>query len=360
MANFASENESGVPEEVLAELVAANDGAAAAYGDDDWTARANATFRVHFGEHARSWFVTTGTAANVLALKAVCRPWDAVIAPATSHLHVDECGAAEQLGGLKLLLVEAIDGKLRPADVTAQLARVGDQHASQPRVVSVAQCTELGTVYSADELAALADVAHAHGLLLHVDGARLANAAVALGVDLRAACAGADVLSFGGTKTGLVGAEAVVFLRPGLGEGCAGARRRARPAGRARYIPACRNASLEGLGPPRCEPSRPTRVRRRAPRGRGGPPSVRRHPRSSSARTKRSGRPKLPDCSSSASGGLPSATAQEPPGSSSASTTTLSSPSASTTAPEVSPRRRSVGAPHGARRAARSRQSRAR
>lgn len=219
MANFASENESGVPEEVLAELVAANDGAAAAYGDDDWTARANATFRVHFGEHARSWFVTTGTAANVLALKAVCRPWDAVIAPATSHLHVDECGAAEQLGGLKLLLVEAIDGKLRPADVTAQLARVGDQHASQPRVVSVAQCTELGTVYSADELAALADVAHAHGLLLHVDGARLANAAVALGVDLRAACAGADVLSFGGTKTGLVGAEAVVFLRPGLGEG---------------------------------------------------------------------------------------------------------------------------------------------
>lgn len=219
MAAFASENESGAPAEVLAAIAAANEGGAASYGDDDWTERATARFRDHFGEHARSWFVTTGTAANVLALKAVCRPWEAVVTPTSSHLNVDECGATEHVGGLKLLVVETGDGKLTPADVAERLGRVGDQHASQPRVVSVAQCTELGTVYSVGELAALADVAHANGLLLHVDGARLANAAAALGTDLRTACAGADVVSFGGTKAGLLGAEAVVFLRPGLGDG---------------------------------------------------------------------------------------------------------------------------------------------
>lgn len=219
MANFASENCAGVPEEVLAAVAAANEGGAAPYGDDAWTERASATFRDHFGEDARSWFVTTGTAANVLALKQVCRPWEAVITPATSHLNVDECGATEHVGGLKLLLVETSDGKLTPADVAKQLARVGDQHASQPRVVSIAQCTELGTVYSVEELRALADMARANGLLLHVDGARLANAAAALGTDLRTACTGADVMSFGGTKAGLLGAEAVVFLRSGLGDG---------------------------------------------------------------------------------------------------------------------------------------------
>lgn len=175
MAAFASENYAGVPEEVLAAIAAANGGGAASYGDDDWTERAAAMFREHLGEHARSWFVTTGTAANVLALKAVCRPWEAVIAPTTSHLHIDECGAAEHVGGLKLLLVETSDGKLTPADVVGQLARVGDQHASQPKVVSVAQCTELGAVCTVEELSALADAAHAHGLLLHVEGARLAT-----------------------------------------------------------------------------------------------------------------------------------------------------------------------------------------
>src|SRR4051794_14883820 len=221
MSSFASDNYSGVPQEVLDALAAANRGAAISYGDDDWTARALSTFRAHFGGDARAWFVTTGTAANVLALKAVCRPWEGVITPATSHLNVDECAAPEHLGGLKLMTVATADGKLTPDQVVAQLGRLGDQHAAQPRVVSVANSTELGTVYTTQELQALADAAHGHGLLLHVDGARLANAAVALDTGLGAVTTdtGADLVSFGGTKAGLLAAEAVVFLRPGLGEG---------------------------------------------------------------------------------------------------------------------------------------------
>lgn len=219
MVNLASDNYAGVPDEVLQAISAANTGSAVSYGDDDWTARAEQAFRRRFGEDARTWFVTTGTAANVLALKAVCRSWEGVITAATSHLNVDECGAPEQMGGLKLLTVPTLDGKLTPDDVTRWLARVGDEHAVQPRVVSVAQCSELGTVYKLPELQALADTAHENGLLLHVDGARLGNAAAALRVDLATACSGADLLSFGGTKAGLLGAEAVVFLRPGLGEG---------------------------------------------------------------------------------------------------------------------------------------------
>src|SRR3954447_13496045 len=221
MTSFASDNYAGVPQEVLDALAEANRGSAISYGDDEWTARAQEDFRAHFGEHARAWFVTTGTAANVLALKAVCRPWEAVVTPATSHLNVDECAAPEQMGGVKLMAVETSDGKLTPGDVAARVGRLGDQHAAQPRVVSVANSTELGTVYSAAELRALADVAHEHGLLLHVDGARLANAAVALGVGLGdiTTAVGADVVSFGGTKAGLLAAEAVVFLREDLGEG---------------------------------------------------------------------------------------------------------------------------------------------
>jgi threonine aldolase len=219
MANFGSDNYAGVPAEVLDAIAAANEGSAVSYGDDDWTARAEETFRRHFGDNAKPWFVTTGTAANVLALKAVCRSWESVITASSSHLNVDEAGAPEQMGGLKLIAIPTRDGKLTPADITAQLSRVGDQHAAQPRVVSVAQCTELGTVYAPGELRALADTAHEHDLLLHVDGSRLGNAAVALGTELAGACAGADFLSVGGTKAGLLAAEAVVFLKPGLGEG---------------------------------------------------------------------------------------------------------------------------------------------
>jgi threonine aldolase len=216
MRAFASDNYAGAHPEVLAAVADANAGHAVSYGDDPWTARSNAVLREHFGADADPWLVFNGTAANVLALGALCRTWEAVITPATSHLHVDEAGAPERLAGVKLLTVPTPDGKLRPDDVLRGLDRVGDEHAIQPRVVSIANTTELGTVYTPDEVRALAETAHANGLFLHVDGARLANAAVALGASLRdiTTDAGVDVTSFGATKLGALGVEALVFLRP--------------------------------------------------------------------------------------------------------------------------------------------------
>lgn len=173
-----------------------------------------ARFREHFGADAVPWCVFLGTGANVLGLKAVTEPHHAVIAHAHAHIAVDECGAPERFTGCKLLAVESDDGKLTVELVRAQLHGIGDQHHVQPRVVSITQASEVGTVYTPDEIRRLADFAHAHGLVLHMDGARLSNAAAALGVPLRAITtdAGVDVLSFGGTKNGLMGAEAVVFL----------------------------------------------------------------------------------------------------------------------------------------------------
>ena len=223
MRAFASDNYAGIHPEALAAIAEANRDHAVAYGDDPWTARAEELLREHFGADARPFLVFNGTGANVLALLACCRPWDAVLTPHTSHLHVDEAGAPERMAGLKLLTVAGRDGKLAPDDVLGALDRVGDQHAVQPRVVSVANATELGTVYDLGELRALAGAAHDAGMLLHVDGARLANAAAALGASLGevTTAVGADVVSFGATKNGLFGVEAVVFLRPGLGEGFA-------------------------------------------------------------------------------------------------------------------------------------------
>jgi threonine aldolase len=223
MRAFASDNYAGIHPEALAALAEANQDHAVAYGDDPWTARAEELLREHFGRDARPFLVFNGTGANVLALLACCRPWEAVLTPRTSHLHVDEAGAPERLAGLKLLTVAGHDGKLGPEDVLGALDRVGDQHAVQPRVVSVANATELGTVYDLGELRALADAAHGAGMLLHVDGARLANAAAALDASLAelTGAVGTDVVSFGATKNGAFGVEAVVFLRPGLGEGFA-------------------------------------------------------------------------------------------------------------------------------------------
>jgi threonine aldolase len=216
MRAFASDNYAGAHPDVLAAVAEANADHAVSYGDDPWTARAKAVLRDHFGAEADPWLVFNGTAANVLALGALCRTWEAVITPATSHLHVDEAGAPERLAGVKLLTVPTPDGKLRPDDVLRSLDRIGDEHAIQPRVVSIANTTELGSVYTVDEVRALAETAHAHDLFLHVDGARLANAAVALGASLRdiTTDAGVDVTSFGATKLGALGVEALVFLRP--------------------------------------------------------------------------------------------------------------------------------------------------
>jgi threonine aldolase len=218
---FASDNAATIHPDVLAAISSANVGHAFGYGHDDLTRALAGRFREHFGDSAQGYPVWGGTAANVLCIRAVCRPWHAVICADTAHLNVDECGAPEAIAGVKLLPARTEDGKLTTAAVEALIERVGDEHAVQPRVVSISQCTELGTVYSLEEVAALSQLAHEHGLLLHVDGARLSNAAASLGVSLRAltADAGVDLLSFGGTKNGLLGAEAVVFLAPGLGDG---------------------------------------------------------------------------------------------------------------------------------------------
>src|SRR5690606_36936474 len=167
--------------------------------------------------------VFNGTAANVLGLAAVTRPHQAIICSDGAHINVDECGAPERFTGCKLMPVRCPDGKLRPIDLPPLLHVMGDEHRVQPRVVSITQATELGTVYTPAEIQALAHAAHAHGLLLHLDGARLANAAVSLGLPLRALTtdAGVDLLSFGGTKNGLLGAEAIVFPQGAGGESMA-------------------------------------------------------------------------------------------------------------------------------------------
>ncbi|HEV2864059.1 MAG TPA: low specificity L-threonine aldolase [Pyrinomonadaceae bacterium] len=214
---FASDNNAGVHPRVMEALLAANRGHVVAYGADPFTAAAEARFREHFGEGARAFFVFGGTGANVLGLQAVTRPYHAVVCAATSHINVDECGAPEK--SCKLLPLANPDGKLTPALIEPLLSASGDQHRAQPRVVSVSQPTEVGTVYTLEELGELSEFAHARGMLLHVDGARLSNAAAHLGASLAEVTAGVDVLSFGGTKNGMMYGEAVVFFDEGLARG---------------------------------------------------------------------------------------------------------------------------------------------
>jgi len=213
-SHFASDNCAGIHPEVLQAIADANRGHVPSYGHDPLTLQAEQLFRDHFGPGARAYLVGNGTAANVLGLQSVTRPHQAVICAEGAHIHVDECGAPERFTGCKLLPVSTPDGKLRPQDLDPLLHGVGDEHRVQPRVVSITQATELGTLYRAAEIRALADWSHRHGLLLHLDGARICNAAVALDLPFRAftADAGVDLVSFGGTKNGLMGAEAVVFL----------------------------------------------------------------------------------------------------------------------------------------------------
>jgi len=221
MKGFASDNYSGAHPAVLEAMTAANAEHAVAYGADRWTARAQELLREQFGELAQSYLVFNGTGANVCILRAMCRPWHAVICAASAHVNVDEGGAPEFLVGAKLLDLPTPDGKLTPELVRSAVTRVGDEHAVQARAISISQSTELGTVYTPAEVRALADLAHAHDMYLHVDGARLANAAAALDSDLRVFTtdAGVDAVSFGGTKNGMVFGEAVVLLAPELAEG---------------------------------------------------------------------------------------------------------------------------------------------
>jgi len=215
---FASDNNSGVHPRILEAIEKANRGHFVAYGADPFTEAALGRFREAFGCSAEAYFVFTGTGANVLGLKAVCSSHESVLCSAVSHLNSDECGAPEHFVGVKLIPVRTEDGKLFPELLEPLLRGRGDGHHSQPRAVSVTQPTELGTVYGIDELSALSAFARRNGLLLHMDGARLANAAAHLGCGLKelTADAGVDVLSFGGTKNGMMIGEAVVFFDPGL------------------------------------------------------------------------------------------------------------------------------------------------
>ncbi|MFF5205224.1 threonine aldolase family protein [Streptosporangium sp. NPDC000396] len=216
--SFASDNHAGVHPAVLAAIIEANTGDAPAYGEDPWTRAMEDAFRSEFGTGATAYPMFNGTGANVVGLGLVLRPYDAVLCPATAHINTNECGAAERLLGTKLIPLSMDNGKITVDAVRDQLSVLGNEHHSQPRVISISQVTECGTCYTADEIAELAEFAHAHGLFLHMDGARLANAAAELGCSMRALTTdvNVDLLSFGGTKNGAMGAEALVILNPEL------------------------------------------------------------------------------------------------------------------------------------------------
>lgn len=211
---FASDNNAGVHPKILKAMADVNGGHVIAYGDDPYTGKAEAAIRKIFGEESGVFFVFIGTAANVLGLSSITQPYHAVICPETSHINVDECGAPEKFSGCKLLTCDSPDGKLTVDMIAGHMHGIGFEHHVQPRVVSITQATELGTVYTIDEIRKIAEYTHEHGMLLHMDGARISNAAVSLSSSFREMTidAGVDVLSFGGTKNGMMYGEAVVFF----------------------------------------------------------------------------------------------------------------------------------------------------
>jgi len=216
--SFASDNNAGVHPEIMAAIAAANDGHVIAYGDDPYTARAVAKFRKYLGGDAEVFFVFGGTGANVLGLKAATESHQAIICADTAHINVDECGAPEKFTGCKLLSVPTQEGKFRVGSFEHFMHGVGFEHHVQPRVISISQATEMGTVYTPKEIKELANFAHKNNMVLHVDGARLSNAAASLRLSLRAITkdVGVDVLSFGGAKNGMMYGEAVVFFDKSL------------------------------------------------------------------------------------------------------------------------------------------------
>jgi threonine aldolase len=246
---FASDNYSGIHPDVLAAIAEANGGYQVAYGADAYTEALGEVVRSHFGPQAGAYPVWGGTGANVIALQAATERWQSVIAAESSHVHTDECGAAEKLGGIKLLTVPGTGGKLTPELIDAQAFGFDDVHRAQPRVVTLAQSTELGTCYTPAEMRELCEHAHALGMLVHVDGARLSNAAAALGTGFAEITtdAGVDVLSFGGTKNGLLAAEAVVVLNPGAVRGVEYLRKSSMQlASKMRFLSAQLHALLSG------------------------------------------------------------------------------------------------------------------
>lgn len=215
---FASDNNSGIHPVILKAIGAANSGHSIGYGDDKWTGEAVGLFRKEFGDDTEVFFVLTGTGANILGIKSAVHSFHSVICAETAHIHTDECGAPEKFTGSKLIPIATQNGKITPEQIEKHLHGFGFEHHSQPGLISITQVTEVGTIYSVDEISALADLAHRHGMYLHMDGARISNAAVSLGLPFRTFTkdAGVDILSFGGTKNGMMIGEAVLFFNPAL------------------------------------------------------------------------------------------------------------------------------------------------
>lgn len=215
---FASDNNSGIHPDILKAIESANIDHSIGYGDDKWSNEAVGLFKKEFGDDTEVYFVLTGTGANILGIQSAMLSFNTVICADTAHIQTDECGAPEKFIGCKLLPVASQNGKITPEQIRNHLHGFGFEHHSQPGLISITQVTELGTVYTVNEIKALADLAHEHGMFLHMDGARISNAAVSLGLPFRAFTkdAGVDILSFGGTKNGMMIGEAVLFFNSDL------------------------------------------------------------------------------------------------------------------------------------------------
>jgi len=248
-STFASDNFAGIHPDVMSAIQKANLGHATAYGADSWTEKSDVLFKKVFGLSAESFIVFNGTAANVCAVKHLFSPWQAILCPSSAHMWTDECGAPQANTGCSLLPIEVKNGKLTADQCEVFLHGKGNQHHVQPAGISISQSTELGTVYSVDEMKKLSCFAHKNDLIFHVDGARICNAAASLNVSLKALTTdlGVDVLSFGGTKNGLMGAEAIVFLKEGLADNFQYIRKQQMQlASKMRFLSAQMIALLEG------------------------------------------------------------------------------------------------------------------
>ncbi|MEA3360080.1 MAG: low specificity L-threonine aldolase [Thermodesulfobacteriota bacterium] len=214
LKTFASDNNAGTHPDILRAINLCNNGHAIGYGDDQYTDMALKKFNDHFGDGIDVYFVYGGTGANVLGLKAITQPYNSIICADTAHINVDECGAPEKFTGCKIQTIPSGNGKIVPSQIELLLHGFGFPHHSQPKVISITQPTELGTIYTVEEIKDIAELAHNHGLLLHMDGARISNAAAYLKANLKdiTVDAGVDVLSFGGTKNGMMFGEAVIFF----------------------------------------------------------------------------------------------------------------------------------------------------
>jgi len=215
---FASDNNSGIHPEILKAIAAANIGHAVGYGEDSLTEKAKELFRAAFGNETEIFFTLTGTGANILSIQSLCHSFHSIVCAESAHINVDECGAPEKFTGSKLVAVPSSNGKVSPGELLKKLHGFDFEHHSQPGLLSISQVTEMGTVYSVEEIRELAAIVHSHGMYLHMDGARISNAAVSLGLNFCAFTkdAGVDVLSFGGTKNGMLLGEAVLIFHPEL------------------------------------------------------------------------------------------------------------------------------------------------